>query len=71
MPIMDWVRGVWTSQDLRPVPEFKDAVFAKNKPKTGSIKSGTEDQTMVSQRWWSYPAMPIALLVYGSGSDNP
>jgi hypothetical protein len=49
MPIMDWVRGVWTSQDQRPVPEFKDAIFAKNKPKTGSINSGIEDQTIVSE----------------------
>jgi len=33
MPIMDWVRGVWMSQDQRPVPEFMNAVFAKTSPK--------------------------------------
>jgi hypothetical protein len=62
MPIMDWVRGVWMSQDQRPVPEFKDAVFAKNKPKTGSINSGTEDQTMVSGVQDGDPTLPCQSL---------
>ncbi len=46
---MNWVRGVWTSQDQRSVAEFIDAVFGLVFAKTGSINSGTEEQTMASK----------------------